>query len=180
MERTRTSFKSLLCKWCSGSRKFCLTLSSSEYFTSANCFIDSPASTSAAAVNYQSINQFIVTELMDCYRRRIPLRVCDRRPSWHRRGCLPAAGKWLPWPVRSVCWCLDWLIKNKIKKRKKGRNKKFSWIWKKIPLPPLTAAILARDVGLGCRNSFVFICSSSTSSYVMSVFCITNKHKRLN
>lgn len=49
VERTRTSFKSLLCKWCSGSRKFCLTLSSREYLTSANCFIDSPASTSAAA-----------------------------------------------------------------------------------------------------------------------------------
>ena len=40
-------------------------------------------------------------------------------------------------------------------------------------ISPLTAAILALDVGLGWRNSFVFTCSSSTSSQVMSVFCNT-------
>lgn len=48
---TITSFKSLVCKWCRGSRKFCLMLSSREYFTSAICFIASPISTRAWAVN---------------------------------------------------------------------------------------------------------------------------------
>lgn len=48
---TITSFRSLVCKWCRGSRKFCLMLSSNEYFTSAICFIASPISMRAWAVN---------------------------------------------------------------------------------------------------------------------------------
>ena len=35
---------------------------------------------------------------------------------------------------------------------------------------PLTADILAREAGFGCRNSRVFTCSSSISSLVTSVF----------
>lgn len=47
--RTITSFRSLVCRWCSGSRKFCLMLSSNEYFTSAICFMASPISMRAWA-----------------------------------------------------------------------------------------------------------------------------------
>lgn len=47
--RTITSLRSLVCRWCSGSRKFCLMLSSSEYFTSAICFMASPISMRAWA-----------------------------------------------------------------------------------------------------------------------------------
>lgn len=42
---------------------------------------------------------------------------------------------------------------------------------------PFTAAILARAVGLGCRYSFVFVCNSSTSSTVTSVFYLAGKFK---
>lgn len=47
---TITSFRSFVCKWCSGSRTFCLILSSREYLTSAICFSDSPVSISDWAV----------------------------------------------------------------------------------------------------------------------------------
>lgn len=46
---TITSLRSLVCKWCKGSRKFCLMLSSNEYFTSAICLIASPISIRARA-----------------------------------------------------------------------------------------------------------------------------------
>lgn len=46
---TMTSFKSFIWSWWRGSKKFCLTLSSSEYFTSAICFRESPNSTNAWA-----------------------------------------------------------------------------------------------------------------------------------
>jgi len=44
---TLTSFRSLACSCWSGSMKFCLTESSREYFTSANCRYDSPDSHNA-------------------------------------------------------------------------------------------------------------------------------------
>lgn len=45
---TLTSFKSLLASWVIGSKKFCLTLSSRAYFTSARSLNASPASTRQA------------------------------------------------------------------------------------------------------------------------------------
>lgn len=50
-KRTITSFRSFVCKWCNGSKKFCFILSSREYLTSAICRRDSPISMSASA-NY--------------------------------------------------------------------------------------------------------------------------------
>lgn len=46
---TITSLRSLVCKWWSGSKKFCLILSSNEYFTSAICLSASPNSTRPVA-----------------------------------------------------------------------------------------------------------------------------------
>lgn len=46
---TITSFKSFVCKWCNGSKKFCFTLSSNEYLLSAICFKLSPISIKAWA-----------------------------------------------------------------------------------------------------------------------------------
>lgn len=57
---TITSFKSFIWSWCKGSKKFCLTLSSSEYFTSAICFNESPNSTKAWA---ELISKFYHTNI---------------------------------------------------------------------------------------------------------------------
>lgn len=58
---TLTSLMSLFCRCRSGSRKFCFTLSSIAYLTSASCRYDSPVSTSDWPVNQHSIKLAVFT-----------------------------------------------------------------------------------------------------------------------
>lgn len=82
--------------------------------------------------------------------------------------CLPEGTLWLrvgscfglTTQLADSCWATAGILVQNVHLKKIEIQKKV----------PFTAAILARAVGLGCRNSLVFIWISSTSSYVISVF----------